>query len=60
MLPPADLIAEGRSSLRLPFTVRCKDCGERRRPDRAPEKNPPPSRMGAEVSATTAGRYGVT
>jgi hypothetical protein len=28
VLPLADMSAEGRGSLRLPFTVRCQDCGE--------------------------------
>jgi len=28
VLPLADLIAQGKGSLRLPVTVRCRDCGE--------------------------------
>jgi hypothetical protein len=27
VLPLADLVAQGRGSQRLPFTVRCRDCG---------------------------------
>jgi hypothetical protein len=28
-LPLAELVAEGKGLLRLPVTVRCRDCGER-------------------------------
>ena len=28
VLPLANLVAQGRGSLRLPFTVRCRVCGE--------------------------------
>ena len=28
VLPLADLVAQGRGSLRLPFKVRCRVCGE--------------------------------
>ncbi len=28
VLPLADLVASGRGPLRLPFTVRCRDCGK--------------------------------
>lgn len=30
-LPLAELVAQGKGSLRLPIAVRCRDCGERGR-----------------------------
>ena len=28
LLPLAEMVAQGKGSLRLPITVRCRDCGE--------------------------------
>jgi len=28
VLPLAEMVAQGKGSLRLPITVRCRDCGE--------------------------------